>query len=46
MLEELRDPDANLVGGALAQRREAPALDEPLAVEHAQNDIRIADVNG
>ncbi len=46
MLEELSDRDADLVGGALPQRRETPALDEPFAVEHAQHDVGVSDVDG
>ena len=45
VLEELRHPDADLVGRPLAQRRKPPALDEPLALEHAEHDIGVADVN-
>ena len=46
VLEELRDPDADLVGRALAQRRQTPALHEPVALEHTEHDVGIADVNG
>ena len=45
MLEQLRDPDADLVGRPLAQRCQPPALDEPLALEHAEHDVRVADVD-
>ena len=27
------------------KRRQPPALDEPLALEHAEHDVRVADVN-
>ena len=35
-----------LVGRALAQRLQPPALNQRLPVEHADDDVRVADVNG
>ena len=32
--------------GALAQRGQAPALDQALAVEHANHDVGVADIDG
>ena len=46
MLKELRDPDADLVGRALAQRGQTPTLDQPIALEHTEHDVGIADVDG
>ncbi len=46
MLEELTDPDPELVSRALTVRRQAPALDERVPIEHAQDDVRVADVDG
>ena len=43
--EELRDEDAELVGGPLAQRLQPPAVGQPLAVEHAEHDVGVAYVN-
>ena len=45
VLEKLRDPDADLVGRPLAKRCQPPALDEPLPLEHAEDDVRVADVD-
>ena len=44
LLEQARDENAHLVGGALAQRGQPPAVGEPLAVEHADRHVRVADV--
>src|SRR6185436_4621035 len=46
LLEEVRHEDAELVGGALAQHGEAPAVREAIAVEHADRHVGIADVQG
>ena len=46
LLEEPRDEDAELVGGALAQGGQPPAVREALAIEHADGHIGVADVNG
>ena len=46
LLEEPRDQDAELVRRPLTQRREPPAVREPVAVEHADRDVRVADVDG
>ncbi len=45
LAEELRHENAELVGRALAQRLQPPALGQPRAVEHAEHDIRVANVN-
>ena len=46
LFEEPRHEDAELVGGPLAQRRQAPVVHEALAVEDANGHVRVADVNG
>jgi hypothetical protein len=43
--EQSVDEKPKLVGGSLAQRLQPPALNERLAVEHAEHDVRVADVN-
>jgi hypothetical protein len=44
--ESRRQRGQHVVGRALAQRSQAPAFDKPLAVEHAENNIGVADVDG
>ena len=44
--EEAVDQQSELVGGALAQRLQPPALDQRGAVEHAEHDVGVADING
>ena len=46
LAEQLRDENAELVGRALAQRLQPPALGQPRAVEHPEHDIGVANVNG
>ena len=41
---KVRDKNAELVRRPLAQGRQPPALGEALAVEDAQDDVRVADV--
>ena len=43
--EQAVDQQAEFVGRALAQRLQPPALDERLAVEDAEHDVGVADVN-
>ena len=43
--EQSVDQQAELVGRALAQRLQPPTLDERRAVEHAEDDVGIADVD-
>ena len=40
------DEDADLVGGALAQRGQAPAFAQLRAVKDAEDDVGVADVDG
>jgi hypothetical protein len=42
---QIGDENAQLVGRAFAKRREAPAVYEIAAAEHAEDDIGIADVD-
>ena len=44
-IAQIRDEDAQLVGRALADRREAPAVHQRLAAKHADDDVRVADVD-
>ena len=44
--EESVDDQPELVGRALAQRLQAPALNERGAVEHAERDVGVPNVNG
>ena len=46
MGEKTVDEQPELVCGALAQRGETPALHELRALEHAEDHVRVADVNG
>ena len=46
LLEQPGDEDPELVGGPLAQRGQAPAVGEPLAVEDPDGHVRVADVKG
>ena len=43
--EQAVDQQAELVGRPLAQRLQPPALDERGAVEHAEHDVGVADVD-
>ena len=42
--EQPVDEQPELVGGALAQRLQTPALDERVALEDAEDDVGVADV--
>ena len=42
---EVGDEDAELVGRPLADRRQAPGVDERLAAKHADHDVGVADVD-
>ena len=44
-IAEVGDEDAELVGRALADRRQPPAVHQRLAAKHADHDVRVADVN-
>jgi hypothetical protein len=41
----VRYQNADLVGGPLPEGRQPPAFREPLAVEDAEDDIGVADVD-
>ena len=45
MGEQPVDEQPELVGGPLAQRLQPPAVDQPAAVEHAEHDVGVADVD-
>ena len=42
--EQVRHQQPELVGRPLAQRRQAPAVHQRLAIEDAEDDVRVADV--
>jgi hypothetical protein len=44
--EELGDENADLIGCALTQRLQPPAVREPPTVEHTEHDVGVAYVNG
>ena len=44
-IAEIGEEDAELVGRALADRREAPAVHQRLAAKHADHDVRVPYVN-
>ena len=44
-IAEIRNEDAELVGRALANRRQPPAVHQRLAAKDADDDVRVADVN-
>ena len=45
MGEQAVDQQSHFVRRPLAQRGQPPALDEPRAVEYAEDDVGVADVN-
>ena len=46
MGHELTEPDGMFVGGALCVRRRAPLTAHRLAVEHRENGVGIAHIDG
>ncbi len=46
VIAQIGHEDTELVGRALADRREAPAVHQLRALEHANHDVGVADVNG
>ncbi len=46
VVAQIGDENAELVGSALANRGEPPAVHELAVAEHAEDDVGVADVDG